>query len=958
MWFAVLGPVVVSTDDAPDPIHVESRMPRTVLAALLLNANKVVSVDRLSAALWGEAPPRSASASLYNHMNRLRRTLGPQAAGRIHTEAAGYAIKVGDDELDLSTFIALSQEGHRRRAAEDWAGASEAFAEALGLWRGEPAADVPGLDEWQAGIQRVVETRWQALEARIEADLHLGRHLELIAELRALTIEHPLRESYHRQLMIALLRADRRTEALDTFQQLRRTLVAQLGIEPSESLQQLHQQVLRGAPDPAAPAAPPQASTRPAEPPRATAGGGRKPAGARRQLPADTRVFTGRERELAELLDLARVPPGAAGTAPVICAINGMGGVGKSALAIHAAHLLRAEYPDGQLFLDLRGYTTGQEPVAAGEALDWFLRALGAPPKSIPEDLGQRAAYYRDRLDGTRTLIILDNAADAAQVRPLIPGGPGCLVLVTSRRHLISLDEANLLVLDALPEADAAVLLHRVAGRGRLPEDSPVISELLDLCGRLPIAVRIAAAHLRHQRNLRIEDLVERLRDENTRLEHLADDDRSLVAVFASSYRALPPAEQRVFRLLGLIPGLDFDAHAAAALAAADHGAAHRLLESLLDYSLLIEHTPGRYRFHDLVRVHAAQRAELDETPAGRDTALGNLLHWYTANTGAAGQFIDPSRPQLVLPAPDYPVGSPPFESAEAAYAWYERELPNLRAATAAAHTAGRHDYGWRLPTALWPCLLKRGSTSDWLDLAEAGVRCAGESHDQDAEMALLNSKAAALCRLERFAEATTAFELALAVHPESPRSQAKIHNNLCALYKLQERHEDAIEHGRRAIALNRAAGEMRQVAGTMVMVAGSTYDLGRPQESLRYIEESVEISRSVGQSDILAVCLGGLADILGKIGHVDRAVLAFDEAMAAHRDAGDRWSEADTLEMYCGFLLKAGRTAEAAGRLRECLTLMESLGDPRVKEISALLRTATSADTATDSATGSTTAS
>jgi DNA-binding SARP family transcriptional activator len=960
MWFGILGPVIVRTHDAPDPMRIEARMPRTLLAALLLDANDVVSAGRLSAALWGEAPPRSATGSLYNHMTRLRRLLGPEAAGRVQTEAAGYTIKVDDSELDLSVFVNLSREGQRRSAVEDWTAASETLAEALGLWRGEPAANVTGLDAWQAGIQRVVETRWQALEARIEADLHLGRHRELIAELRALTIEHPLRESYHRQLMIALSRSGRQTEALDSYQQLRRTLVEQLGIEPSPPLQKLHQQLLRAAPDAFAPtAAPSRAPARPAGPARDA----EAMEGARRQLPADTRVFTGRERELAQLLDLARIPGagaagtagtvGTAGTTVVISAINGMGGVGKSALAVHAAHLLRAQYPDGQLFVDLRGYTSGQEQVTAGEALDWFLRSLGVPPKAIPEDLGQRAAYYRDRLDGTRTLVILDNAADAAQVRPLIPSAPGCLVLVTSRRRLISLDDAHLIALDALPESDAATLLHRVAGRGRLPEDSPAIGELLALCGCLPIAVRIAAAHLRHQRTLRIEDLVEQLRDENTRLDHLADDERSLVAVFGSSYGALSPAEQRMFRLLGLIPGPDFDAHAAAALAGIDHRSALRLLESLLDYSLLIEHTPGRYRFHDLVRVHAAQRADLDESRDARDAALGNLLHWYTANTDAAGRLIDPSRSPLALPAAEYPAGPPLFDTADAAHAWYEREYSGLRAATASAHTAGRHDYGWKLPTAMWPCLLKRGSAHDWLELAEAGLWCAGELPDREAEKALLNSKAAALCRLERYAEASAAFELALAVPSQSPRSHARIHNNLCALYKLQNRHEEAIEHGRRAIALNRFAGELRQVAGTLVMVAGSTFDLGRPQESLEHIEETVEISRRVGQSDILAVSLGGLGDILAKIGQSDRAALAFDEAMAAHRDAGDRWSAADTLEMYCNFLLKAGRTADATERLRECLTLMESLGDPRAAQIGALLRVATSAEPA-GSATGS----
>ena len=934
MWFGILGPVVIRPDDSPDPIHIEPRMPRTLLAALLLNANKVVSTGRLSAALWGEAPPRSATASLYNHMTRLRRIVGPLAAGRIRAEAAGYTITVAEGEFDRDSFLARCEQGHRYRADEDWARASEAFGQALSLWRGEPAAEVPGLDEWQAVVQRLVETRWQALEARIEADLHLGRSRELIGELRALTIEHPLRESYHRQLMIALARADRQTEALDIFQQLRRTLVEQLGIEPSPALQQLHQQLLCPAAELA-------------EPTRESAGSVAELAGARHQLPADTRVFTGRERELAELLDLARdsadSTAGTAETAPVISTINGMGGVGKSALAIHAAHLLRTWYPDGQLFVDLRGYTPGQEQVTAEEALGWFLGSLGVPTASVPPDLGQRAAYFRDRLDGTKTLIVLDNAADAAQLRPLIPSGPGCFVLITSRRHLASLDDAHVIALDALPEADAATLLHRVTGRESSPQDIPAIGEVLTLCGQLPIAIRIAASHLRHQRSLSVEDLVEQLRDENTRLEHLADGERSLVAVFASSYGALPPAEQRMFRLLGVIPGPDFDVRAAAALAGTDHRSAYRLLESLLDYSLLIEHAPGRYRFHDLVRVHAARRVAEEETPAGREHAIGNLLHWYTANAAAAGQLVEASLTPLPLPAADYPAGPPLFGTAEAAQAWYEHEYPNLRAATVAAHAAGRHDYGWMLPTAMWPNLNKSGSAGDWLELAEGGLRCAGERHEQAAEISLLNSKAAALGRLARYAEACVAMEQALAACPDDQSALARIHNNLCALYKLQHRHQAAIEHGRAAMAINRATGDLRRATGNLVMLAGATFDLGRSSESLAYIEEAVEISRAIGHSDILAVSLGGLADILGKTGQPDRAVLAFDEAMAAHRDAGDRWSAADTLEMYCDFLIEADRSADAVHRLRECLALMESLGDPRAGKIAALLRAVTS---------------
>jgi DNA-binding SARP family transcriptional activator len=596
----LLGRLTVECDGAP--IALSAALPRTLLAVLLLEMNTAVSADRLIEALWAGRPPASASASLHNHVMRLRRLLGQEGGERVRAAPGGYLIQVEPGELDVHAFTDLCVSGAAALRDRQWAKASDEFAAALAICRGEPLSDVPRMSVHEPRLQQWEEDRLQALEGRIEADLALGRHGIVISELRALTTQYPLREAFHAQLMLAFYRAHRQADALDAYQVLRRTLVADLGVEPDASVQQLHQRILRADPTLDRAEAPPVAQTpeggaRRVDPGRANGGG-------RQQLPAGTRAFTGRDRELAALTDFAGdSAPG--GVAPVVCTIDGMAGIGKTCLAVHAARRLRERFPDGQLFLDLHGHTADVDPVEPGAALDYLLRSLGTLPQRIPREPGQRAAFYRDRLAGSRTLIVLDNAAGSAQIRPLLPGEPGCMVIVTSRRRLTGLDDAYSLALDPLPEADAIDLVRKVAGPGRIVEGHPAVAELAALCGCVPLALRIVAARLRHHRALSIEDIVAGLRNENARLDHLQDEERSLVAGFDLSRRHLTSPERRLFDLLALNPGLEADADAAAALADIDHRSAERLLDSLVDHNLLVRHAPGRYSFHDLIRLYA-----------------------------------------------------------------------------------------------------------------------------------------------------------------------------------------------------------------------------------------------------------------------------------------------------------------------------------------------------------------
>nr|WP_281292789.1 AfsR/SARP family transcriptional regulator [Kitasatospora viridis] len=635
--FSVLGPIDVRGAGG-GVVAVRGLRRRTLLAVLLAHANSVVSTDQLAGYLWDGKQPASVVSSLYNQVTRLRQSLG-DGGPLLEAVAPGYRLRVDAGTLDLHLFEGHSADARRAAAREDWTDAREQYHAALDLWRGRPFDDVPALAD-HPRVHQLNEARFQALQGRVEADLSLGHHRDVLGELRALVAEQPLREPFQAQLMLALYRDGRQADALDAYRALRRTLADELAVEPSAASQALHARILRA--DPAlllsGPAARPARAAVTASP--ATVADP-----VPRQLPFDTRVFTGRSRELEELLALsASASAGSDAGMVVISAIDGMAGVGKSALAVRAAHRVSERFPDGQLFVDLRGGTTGLEPVTADAALAFLLRSLGVAPESIPEDTAERAALYRSRLAGTRTLIVLDNAAGTAQVRPLLPGTPGCLVLITSRTVLAGLDDAHLLSLDVLPGDEALALLHRVAGPDRTPAGHPAASQLVALCGGLPLAVRIVGARLRHHRALRIEDLLAQIHDSADRLSQLQDGERNLRSLFDASYAVLYGDERRMFELVGLAPGPDLDAHAAADMFGTSMRHAERLLESLLDRSLLLQSVPGRYRMHDLLRAYArglAQAAPVAEAGGAVAGAMQRLLDCYLHTAHGANQRVD-----------------------------------------------------------------------------------------------------------------------------------------------------------------------------------------------------------------------------------------------------------------------------------------------------------------------------
>jgi DNA-binding SARP family transcriptional activator len=606
MRFGILGPLEVW--DHGELLAVGGPQQRALLAVLLLNANSVVSAERLVDQLWGERPPDSARQLLKGCIAGLRRALRVDRTDRLLTRAPGYLLEVLPGERDLDRFDELAD--NATRMADRPAERAAALREALACWRG-PALDGLDVDVCRAEAARLDERRLAVLEERIDLDLRLGHYLELVAELQGLVRQHPLRERLWAQLMLALHGANRQTDALAVYQRIRKSLVEQLGVEPSVTLRQAQRVVLAGTPA--------GAGRDSAQPPVVRAGTGTRPVPA--QLPADVAGFTGRDAELAELTRRLDTAP-TASTAVLILAVLGTAGVGKTALAVRWAQAVRDRFPGGQLYVNLRGYDPDR-PLTASAVLAGFLAALGVPGAEVPDDLDGRAARFRTEVANRRMLVMLDNAASVEQVRPLLPGTASCVVVVTSRAALaglVAVHGAHRLDLDVLPAGDANSLLRQLIGE-RVDDEPLATSVLVERCARLPLALRVAAERATAHPADRLADLVAALDDPGRRLELLAaggDPRAGVRAAFSWSYRRLPPDAAHIFRLAGRHPCQDLEAEDVAALDGTCACAARRSLALLADEHLVQPAGCGRYVMHDLLRAYAAG---LDEAPTAHQPA-------------------------------------------------------------------------------------------------------------------------------------------------------------------------------------------------------------------------------------------------------------------------------------------------------------------------------------------------
>ncbi|WP_405778585.1 BTAD domain-containing putative transcriptional regulator [Streptomyces sp. NBC_00859] len=834
-------------------VHAGGPVAERVLAMLLLETGHVVTVARLVEAAWDGEPPTTAPHQIRKAVASLRSRI-PGGKGLFLTDGPGYRAAVRDEQLDVRMFSRWAQEGGRALTDGETAGARALLQDALALWRG-PVLAADGGDVI-AGVSTSLEERWlTATEQLFRIRLDDGEAAELVGDLKAAVAGHPLRETLRGQLMLALYRSQRQAEALREYDTVRAMLRDELGVDPGPHLKALHRAILReapeaAAPDPARPSTPPGPAAAVAPAPRASGQGPRT-------LPSDLGDFTGRQAELSMLLSYATAPEPANG--PRVVAVDGMGGSGKTTLAVHAAHLLAGRYPDGQLHIDLRGFSSGEQPLGPADVVSALLGALGVPSGRIPGDAAGRDALWQATLAGRRILLLLDNAADLAQIKPVLPASPGTLTLVTSRGRLIGLDGADWISLGEMTREDSTALIARTLGQDLAGEDPEATAALAGLCGHLPLALRISTARLRNRPRWTVRNLVDRLSDESRRLDELHAGDRGVAANLRLSYQALDQWHRTAFRLLGLHPGARADVHSTAALLRVGTQDADDVLEHLLDMHLLQQHEAGSYAFHDLVgafarslRGHGAEAADI--------TAFERLLDFWFRATEEACAVLFPGRAQYPTAARPADVESelPRLDTPELARAWFDRELDSLSAAVRLAHEWGLDRQAVRLARNVVFHLNLRSCTRQFHEVSTVSVAAARTLDDGLGLRMSLSNLAAAQWKSGRLLEGA-------------------------------ESAAEAVEVARR-IGDRRGEAFSLDLLGLLRMTLG---DLGTGRDHLR---RSIAIHVDTGNAGQEAIALCNLSTVSTWLGDLEEAVRAAERARAIYRRLGDRENEVAAL--------------------------------------------------------------
>ncbi|MEU6960810.1 BTAD domain-containing putative transcriptional regulator [Streptomyces chrestomyceticus] len=925
--FTVLGPVRAWRGTTP--LAAGSPQQRTLLATLLLRDGRTTTAAELVDALWGEEPPHAALAALRTYASRLRKALGADA-DLLVAESGGYALRpLGGRPLDLDLAHAerYAAEAENARAAGDHHAARDLLNSALALWDGEPLANLAGpyadnqrtrLEEWHLSL----------LETRLELDLDLGNHTEAVLELTALTTAHPLRERLRELLMLALYRSGRQAEALAVFADTRRLLADELGVDPAPALAALHQRILTADPELAGPA--PRKTDGPATPVIPL------------QLPATVPDFVAPDTALTQLHEHLTTTDG---LSTPVAAISGMPGVGKTTLAVHAAHLVRDRFPDGQLYADLQATRTPADPATV---LGSFLRALGTPEPDLPDSTHERAAHYRALLADRRVLVVLDNAHDAAQVRPLLPSTDGSAALVTSRSRLVDLAGARFVDLDVMTPDQGLTLFTRIVGEQRAAAEPEAAKEVVHACGHLPLAIRIAASRLAARRTWTVSVLAAKLAGAHHRLDELRAGDLAVATTLEYTYRRLTPRQAAAFRLLGLADGPDISLPAAAALLDTDaddtgtappshnrpHPSTEELLESLVNTSLLESAAPDHYRFHELVRRYARSRSERDDPPPAREAARTRLLHHYLATATDAHQLKCPGDRLLDHLTPATRPGTV-FTSRNAALDWVLTQGFNLLAAARQAAAPGRSPHDLRPATdllfltqdLLGPATLLAEYEQTARTLAEAAQE-AGDT-PTEARARLLLSRAHA--RLGRFREAEIQSRAALTLGQlaDDPAVRGRALNLRGVEALTAHRPTAALTYFTKALDAFRHDGDRYGEAAALAHQSRALLGLGRKRESLAAADHTLRHYRGLGSSVRLAHGLYTTGVTLAEAGRLDAARSRYTEALALfHEERQSLWAGL-TLYRLAEALLEAGEPAEAARHAEDALGALLINGDP-----------------------------
>ncbi|MCA1194758.1 MULTISPECIES: BTAD domain-containing putative transcriptional regulator [unclassified Saccharopolyspora] len=937
--FRVLGPLEVRLDG--EPLRLGSASVRGAFACLLMEPNQLVSIDRLIDTLWGDEPPATARTIVHGYISRIRRLLhghgDPDAPGRpeVLTRSPGYLLRIDPERVDAHRARKLINDAH----GKDAAARAELLTEALQLWRGPVLSGIAAERLHQSVGTNLDELRLLALEERIASELELGRHHRLVIELSALVDQHPLRERLTYLLMLAGYRSGNRAEAQARYHALRERLSHELGIDPGPEVRTLYERLLRDD------EALLSGTQRQAD--REVAPVGPVPA----ELPPAVAGFVGREREMA-VLD--RMIERDRGDTTMLAVLTGTAGVGKSAVAITWAHRVATAFPDGQLYASLRGFDSERAPLSPGEALTSMLKTLGVAADAIPVDLDDRAALYRSLLADRRVLVLLDNARDSEQVRPLVPSSSRSLVLVTSRRRLDGLvvrSGARVLPLETLPTESAVALLDRAGGIDGSAAEPEATRALAELCGGLPLALRIAAARLAANPARGVASLVRELTDEGNRLHALDidDADTSVRRAFDISYRNLHPVHASTFRRLGLVPGHTFTAHAVAAVCETDPPAAYRRLRALALAHLVTEPEPDRFGMHDLLRLYARELLTAPDGPDARpehaglaerdEKAFTRLLHYYLVVADHARRFLRPARDDLDLSG-DSTIEQPEIRNRTEALAWFDSEWPNLVAAVRAAHAHGLHEYAWRLVRCQFNYLVVRCPWEDWIQIYTVGLESARLAADPVGQVLMPAGLGVAYARTGEHDEALAHYadSYRCAVATGSPGWLAMAQVNMGAVLFRMKRFAEAQVHCRDALRAYRTLGDRYREAGALNNLAQVEQANGRLAEALEHLLEAEVMYREADDLETLAMVLNNCGEVSIELGRLDDGEGYHHEALDVAQRCGSAMHQASAYLGLGDVAVSRGDRSVARTRWETALSIYETGGSPRAAQAKARL--------------------
>jgi DNA-binding SARP family transcriptional activator/tetratricopeptide (TPR) repeat protein len=947
MRFTVFGAVRAWCDTTE--LDLGPPQQRAVLALLLARGGQPTSLGELVDMLWAADPPTSAVNIVHRYVGTLRRVLEPELPPRtvgnwLVRHASGYRAAADAESLDLLRFRELVRQARDTAAGRQPARAVPLYEAALTLCQGSCAGDLAAVRGHPAFI--AVDQEWLAV-VREAADVALDAGLasQLLPALRRAAERDPLAEPVQARLMLALAAGGSQAEALSVYEATRARLAEDLGLDPGAELREAHGRVLRQ-----------QAATRvlapPAEARKADAPGPADRGGAREgvlaraappavrpaQLPADTAAFAGRRPEAARVADLLAARPLDAQAMPIVM-IDGMPGSGKTALAVHCAHALAGHFPDGQLYVNLRGFDPGGA-VSPTEALRGFLDALGMPPQRVPADLDGQAAMYRSLLDGQRVLVVLDNARDDAQVRPLLPGAPGCMVIATSRNclnGLVTSGGAQLLTLDVFTPGDAREALAVRLGAERVAAEPDATAEIVALSGRLPLALALVAARAAARPRFPLAVIADELRQAQGSLDAFSDTGLPDVrTAFFWSYRMLSPAAARLFRLLSLHPGPDISLLAAASLADVRPLETRALLSELTWARLLNEHRPRRFSFHDLLRSYAAELCAETETTAARDAAVSRTLSHYLHSAHNSHALFQPHQQ---TPAPDTAEPGVQFEQPgdyASALEWFAAERRVLEATVRYAGQRGFTAHAWQLAYKLTLFYQRTGFWHDWaatagsaLDATEAHGDRAGQAHMRRMRagaLLYLGDSAAALAELERTRELYTQLGYTT--------EHAYLHSNFGATLSRLGRYDDAMAHHERALELYRAAGLRIGEALAKEGIGSCANRLGEHDRAIGSITDALRIHQELDDSGGEANSLASLGQSYCLLGDYARAADCTERALRLYRGMGSRADEAEVLIALGDIRLAAGDRAAAGACFGDALVILDELRLPQADSL------------------------